>query len=73
MAAGVSVIRGTTNKPVSSEALERFFFTYEGCSGQWLDSLCETVAQHDPMYTVELEAHWRQRMKEGIDFIVAKY
>ncbi len=39
----------------------------------WLDSLCETVARHDPMHTVELESHWRQRMKEGIDFIVAKY
>ena len=39
----------------------------------WLDSLCETVKQHDPEYTPALEAQWRERMQEGIDFIVAAY
>lgn len=39
----------------------------------WLDSLCETVKQHDPECTPELESHWRQRMQEGIDFIVSAY
>lgn len=34
MASRVLVIRGTNVKPVSSEVLERFFSTYEGCSGQ---------------------------------------
>ena len=39
----------------------------------WLDSLCETVKQHDPEFTPELESQWRQRMQEGIDFIVSAY
>ena len=39
----------------------------------WLDSLCETVRQHDPEFTPDLEAQWRARMQEGIDVIVAQY
>jgi hemoglobin-like flavoprotein len=39
----------------------------------WLDSLCETVQRHDRAFTPELERQWRLRMREGIDFIVARY
>jgi hemoglobin-like flavoprotein len=39
----------------------------------WLDSLCETVRQHDPEFSPALEAQWRERMQEGIDVIVAHY
>ena len=39
----------------------------------WLDSLCETVRHHDRAFTSELEQQWRHRMREGIDFIVARY
>ncbi len=39
----------------------------------WLDSLCETVKQHDSEFTLELESQWRQRMQEGINFIVSAY
>jgi len=33
----------------------------------WLDALCEAVAIHDPDFTAELEALWRQSMQPGID------
>ena len=39
----------------------------------WLGSLCETVRQHDPECTLDLEAQWRERMQEGIEVIVAQY
>jgi hemoglobin-like flavoprotein len=39
----------------------------------WLDSLCETVRQHDPEFTSDLEVQWRERMQEGIGVIVAEY
>lgn len=39
----------------------------------WLDALCESVQQHDPEYTSELEAQWREIMQPGIDLIVSRY
>ena len=39
----------------------------------WLESLCETVQKHDPEFSPSLEAHWRQRMQEGIAVITAMY
>ena len=39
----------------------------------WLESLCETVRRHDPLVTSELEKQWKQRMKQGIDFIFTAY
>jgi len=39
----------------------------------WLDSLCETIARHDPEYSDELEMIWRNTMQESIDFILLKY
>jgi hemoglobin-like flavoprotein len=39
----------------------------------WLDSLCETIALHDPEFTEDLEKKWRKLMQKPIDFIVARY
>lgn len=39
----------------------------------WLDSLCETVAEHDPEYTPELEQEWRDAMKAGIKLLISRY
>jgi len=33
----------------------------------WLNALCETVAQHDPKFTPELDRAWRIAMKPGIN------
>lgn len=32
----------------------------------WLDSLCESVAKHDPEYRAELGERWREAMRPGI-------
>lgn len=32
----------------------------------WLDSLCETLRQIDPLMTPELEGRWRRAMEKGI-------
>jgi hemoglobin-like flavoprotein len=37
----------------------------------WLDSLCETIKQHDPGYTPELEHVWREAMLKSIKEIAA--
>jgi len=39
----------------------------------WLDSLCETLQKNDPEYDEVLESHWREIMREPIDYIVAQY
>jgi len=39
----------------------------------WLDSLCETIATHDPDYSETLEAHWREIMSEPIRHITNQY
>ena len=39
----------------------------------WLDSLCETVKQHDPEFSRERERQWRMRMSDGINFIASGY
>ncbi len=39
----------------------------------WLDSLCETLARHDPNFTDELEQTWRRLMQYSIDIIIAGY
>ena len=39
----------------------------------WLDSLCETVKQHDPDYSAELEAQWREHMQPGITLVTSRY
>jgi hemoglobin-like flavoprotein len=39
----------------------------------WLDSLCEALRRHDPLYTPELEAAWRAAMRDGIDSIASMY
>ena len=39
----------------------------------WLDSICETVKALDREWTAELEAHWRVRMRAGMQIIMAAY
>lgn len=39
----------------------------------WLDSLCETVKEHDPDITPEIEEQWRNYMQEAINIILSKY
>lgn len=39
----------------------------------WLDALCESVQKHDPQYSSELDAKWRDIMRVGIDLITSKY
>jgi hemoglobin-like flavoprotein len=39
----------------------------------WLDSLCETIAEHDPEFKPELGEEWRRVMKPGIELLVSKY
>ena len=39
----------------------------------WLDALCETVAQHDPQFSPELEKLWRREMRHGIELIISRY
>ena len=41
--------------------------------GLWLDALCESIAQHDPEYTPELEQQWRETMQAGIDKMISMY
>ena len=51
------------------QAQYRFRRLYE----LWLDSICETVKALDPEWTAELEAHWRVRMRAGMQIIMAAY
>ncbi len=39
----------------------------------WLDSICETVKALDSEWTAGLEAHWRVRMRAGMQIIMAAY
>jgi len=39
----------------------------------WLDSLCETVAEHDPEFSPELEQEWRSAMLAGIKLLISRY
>ena len=39
----------------------------------WLDTLCETVGRHDPAFESALDAEWRERMRRGIDVMIARY
>ena len=39
----------------------------------WLDSLCETLEEHDPEFSPELEATWRGEMRNGIKLIISQY
>ncbi|PHS17463.1 MAG: globin [Blastopirellula sp.] len=39
----------------------------------WLDALCESIQKHDPEYTPEIEALWRESMQEAIELIKSNY
>lgn len=44
-----------------------------GLYDAWLDSLCDTVKEHDPRYTPQIEQAWRRYMEEAIRIILANY
>ena len=35
----------------------------------WVDALLETVRKHDPQYNVDLDRHWRDAVRPGIEII----
>ncbi len=39
----------------------------------WLESLCETIAIHDPEFSKDLEKKWRTFIKFSIDKIINDY
>ena len=39
----------------------------------WLDVLCDTIRHHDPQFSPEIEAAWRQQMRPGIDLMRSLY
>lgn len=39
----------------------------------WLDSLMKTVADHDPEYSEEVGAAWRESLKGSIEVLIAGY
>jgi hemoglobin-like flavoprotein len=39
----------------------------------WLDSLMKAVRESDPSYSPELEKAWREALKDGIEFLKARY
>ena len=39
----------------------------------WLDVLCDTVRRHDPQFSPEIEAAWRERMRPGIALMTSRY
>lgn len=39
----------------------------------WLEALCQSVAQHDPQHTLELEDRWRRVMRPGIELMRSEY
>ena len=39
----------------------------------FVESLCETVKEHDPEFTPELEALWSKRVRDGISLIASMY
>jgi hemoglobin-like flavoprotein len=39
----------------------------------WLDCLCEAIKAHDAEWSLELEKEWRQDIRKGIEFMIARY
>lgn len=39
----------------------------------WLDSLCQTIREHDRQTTPQLEQAWREQLQGGIDLIKSRY
>ena len=39
----------------------------------WLDSLLQTVKEHDDLYSPQIENAWRNLMRAGIGFLTARY
>jgi hypothetical protein len=39
----------------------------------WLDCLVATARQHDPEFSPEIEAAWRETLAVGIDYMRSRY
>jgi hemoglobin-like flavoprotein len=39
----------------------------------WMDALCESVREHDPQYTPDLEQAWREATRPAIDLMISRY
>jgi hypothetical protein len=44
-----------------------------GLYDHWLDCLVETARQHDPEFSPEIEAAWRDTLAVGIDYMRSRY
>ena len=44
-----------------------------GLYDHWLDCLIGTARQHDPEFTPEVEAAWRETLAIGIDYMRSRY
>lgn len=40
---------------------------------QWLECLVQTVRKHDPLFSPEIEAAWRETLAVGIEYMRSKY
>ncbi len=80
-ASAYMLVTRDVSEPKSREAIERIgqshsrhalniapkFYEY------WLTSLCETIRQMDPYWTVEVDKAWRERVTPGMQLITAAY
>ncbi len=81
MASVLMMLRLRTGDPVARCTVEEFGETHSrrrhniapNLYPLWLDALCETVATHDPQFTDELGAEWRELMQQGIELIASRY
>jgi hemoglobin-like flavoprotein len=39
----------------------------------WMNSLLDAASEHDPDFTEETRAAWRQALQPGIDLLISKY
>jgi hypothetical protein len=44
-----------------------------GLYDQWLESLVEAARKHDPEFSPELEAAWRETLAVGIEYLRSRY
>ena len=81
MASVLTVLRLGTGDPVARRYVEELAESHSrrahdvrpGLYALWLDALCQAVQKHDPQYTPELEAKWREEMRPGIEMMIARY
>jgi hemoglobin-like flavoprotein len=81
MASVLMALRLGTGDPVARRYVEELGESHSrrghdirpGLYALWLDALCQAVRRHDPHYTPELDAQWRQEMRPAIEMMSAAY